>query len=106
MKPITLFTKDNYTVECLYCGAPCNGHSDIGPGARPPEPDDFCICIHCHGVSVFTADSTGRLGLRVPSPVETAQAKAMLPDATARMVEVRTTLRAAGLLARHEWDRE
>jgi hypothetical protein len=101
-----VFYESDGRMKCPYCGALLNGHSDMAPDARAPQPGDFSLCVHCRGVGVYTHGDDGRLFVRPPTPAETAEYQAMAPaDPLANLRQIRDMLKGAGVYGAHPWDR-
>lgn len=90
---------DELAPHCLHCGLRNNAHTTrYGDGEeRPPRPGDFCVCIHCRSVAVYTS-VLGHLALRAPTAAERAEFDREHAAASAGTVDaLRVDLARAGL---------
>lgn len=53
---------------CPYCGQPATGNAPAPEAGqdplRPPEPDDFVVCVFCYRVGVYGPDLRPRAARR------------------------------------------
>jgi hypothetical protein len=42
--------------QCSTCGSKLDGHTDMQPTPRPPEPGDLSVCIYCAEALIVTPD--------------------------------------------------
>lgn len=64
---------------CRICGSPNDAATDMR-GSDSPKPGDFCVCVNCGAIGVYTDAMT----IRAPSDAERAE----FPDIGLRAISM------------------